>query len=70
MPFFEEEKNITPKMDYTSRTNLHFDIGLGKYMHEIFVSLAHQVALAEDQMAWRQKWYDGRIWNQQGSLNF
>ena len=39
------QKNITSKMDenglkYTSRTNLHFDIGLGWLVHEKFFTAA------------------------------
>ena len=39
------QKNITSKMDenglkYTSRTNLHFDIGLGWLVHENFFTAA------------------------------
>ena len=41
MAIFQQQKNITSKMDenalkYMSRTNLHFDIGLGKYVPEKF----------------------------------
>ena len=42
------QKNITSKMDenglkYTSRTNLHFDIGLGWLVHEkIFMNMRAQ----------------------------
>ena len=45
------QKNITSKMDenglkYTSRTTLHFDIGLGSHIHEKFFMAAKLKFLA------------------------
>ena len=61
------QKNITSKMDenglkYTSRTNLHFDIGLGWLVHEkIFTAaklrfLAGQASLLDEASTGTQNW--------------
>ena len=61
------QKNITSKMDenglkYTSRTNLHFDIGLGWLVHEKFFTaaklrfLAGQASLLDEASTGTQNW--------------
>ena len=61
------QKNITSKMDenglkYMSRTNLHFDIGLGWLVHEIFFTaaklrfLAGQASLLDEASTGTQNW--------------
>ena len=65
MAIFKE--NITSKMDenglkYVSRTNLHFDIGLGWLVHEkIFIAaklrfLAGQASLLDEASTGTQNW--------------
>ena len=61
------QKNITSKMDenglkYMSRTNLHFDIGLGWLVHEKFFTaaklrfLARQASLLDEASTGTQNW--------------
>ena len=61
------QKNITSKMDenglkYMSRTNLHFDIGLGWLVHEKFFTaaklrfLAGQASLLDEASTGTQNW--------------